>query len=121
MYYEGKNVETNFEKALKYHQKACDGNSQLCSDIEQFYFNTKRLSASKEFYEQACNTSGLGCEEISDMYYEGKIVEQDFDKALSYRKKACNLYQRCSDSGEFYFKKKKYNEAKYFIGKILWK
>lgn len=34
MYYEGKNVETNFEKALKYHQKACDGNSQLCSDIE---------------------------------------------------------------------------------------
>ena len=119
MYYEGEGVEKDGEKALNYHQKACDLETSGCYYIGEFYYKIKEYQKAVSFYKQNCDKGAVGgCEKLGYMYFYGKGVKQDFSKAFEYHKKS-GYYM--DDKGysvdDEYIKKKRYNEAKYFMEK----
>ena len=99
-YYNGKNIQKNYELALEYFKLAeISGNIRGTYGIAICYYYGRGL---KQDYEKAYNLfkemadcGDIGAKGyIADMYYYGKYLEKDYKKAFEMYK---NLYEEHND------------------------
>ncbi|WP_334090510.1 tetratricopeptide repeat protein, partial [Helicobacter typhlonius] len=78
LYYEGKGVKQNYNKARELFEKVCELGDE----------------------------GALGCMSLGQLYYEGKGVKQDYIKAIEYTTKSCNMGEigSCYNLGLLYGK-----------------
>ena len=95
-YYNGTGVEQNYKKAREYYQKAIDldesTKGELTKIIGDTYKSQKNLEQAYIYFQKAGEAgNGWGWYELGDAYFEGKGVEENYDKAREYLLKAYDL------------------------------
>ena len=98
MYYNGRGVEVDYAKALKYYLMAADqGNASAMTNLGVMYSKGQGVTQSYEkaigYYEKAADKgSTQALFNIGILYANGQGVTQSYEKALEY-------YQKAADKG----------------------
>ncbi len=103
VYLEGRGIPADRELAKSWYQKAIDaGNTKAYRLLGNYYYydrdksgrpikneNEKRVELGCEVFKKGAELGDPNCMcEVGDMYFEGLTVDQDYDKAFGYYKKA---------------------------------
>ena len=89
--------KSEFDKAAKQWQKACDDNvARACHNLGFLYEDAQGVkqdySKSAELYEKACNNGyNRGCFNLGAFYLKGKGAKQDYHIAKEYFGESCDL------------------------------
>lgn len=95
LYYNGQNVEQNYDKAIEYYKKACYGDDyyipSACTELGTVYYHdlkSKDLKTIVGLYERGCKEGDpIGC------VMAGILYEEDFkniEQAIKFYKIGCN-------------------------------
>lgn len=94
IYANGKGVEKDMQKALRYAQRACNwsiktkGFGETCEAAGNAYENDKDIKKAIEAYKYSCDNvkdSGNACQSVAMLFK----INKDSKKSLEYHKKAC--------------------------------
>ena len=123
-------IVERFREAIPYFEKAIAlGGDRYGSLLGGAYYKLQDYYNAKKYYEMGCNkgngdlTHAEGCFNLGLMYYNGKVVRQDYYKAVELYKKACDmkLGVACNNLGVLYIKgegvRQNLSTAKQYFGK----
>ena len=121
LYYDGDDVKQNYNKAMEFFGKACEmGDARGCYNLGLLYYNgvgvKQDYKKASELYNKACEMGeALGCNNLGKLYKNGNTskskyvgkgivgnileylyesrngVRQDYNKAMEFFGKACDL------------------------------
>ena len=97
MYYYGKGVEQNYNKAVELYQKGADlGDANAFFNLGYMYDEGKGVSQNYnkavELYQKAADLGNArAIYNLGNMYYNGQGVSQNYNKAVELYQKACDL------------------------------
>jgi hypothetical protein len=93
LYFAGKGVPRDVEKAKSLFEKGCQlGSGVGCVDRGSTYILEQNPSKAVELYKKACDMGyGIGCYSLGIMYFTGKGVSQDREKAKALLEKGCQM------------------------------
>jgi TPR repeat protein len=97
LYYFGKGVKKDYQKAFSFLKKSCDGEyADGCYGVGRAYFSGQGVKQDYAkafgFLEKACEgKNDSGCLGVAMSYEYGTGVKQDKDQAKSFYKTACGL------------------------------
>lgn len=119
MYEEGKGVQTNYDKAIEYYEKAAKLDySTAYYNIAWIYFDTKLKDYKKaaEYLEKCSSMNNVKCISfLGEFNLQGYGIKKDIEKAKTYFMKVAKVDNNAAlNLGEIYYNEKDYiNALKY--------
>ena len=102
LYYRGKGMRQDIDKAIKCYKKSCDlGDSDSCGHTGLMYYTKQDFKNAKEILAKSCEKleNAKSCGLLGAMYADGKGVKTNLSKAKELFGKACDFGEQLGCDG----------------------